>query len=179
MVPQVRPFQALLLELEDESCWSRAETVGHERPYRLQHMLSRAVWAEQQVVERAAGLAIGHLDDGEAILIIDQTDDANSSTNAVGQPANTGALRGSLSAVAPLQSLRPRDLGTWPSRASISGSIPALHTRSSPLTRVSHCLTVRTSPIRRSPPTLNSASSSMPRRGRPSSRTRRVRRLIS
>jgi hypothetical protein len=40
----------LLMELEDHNCWTIAEAAGHRRPHRLQHLLSRAVWDEQQVL---------------------------------------------------------------------------------------------------------------------------------
>ena len=40
----------LLMELEDHNCWTIAEAVGHRGPHRLQHLLSRAVWDEQQVL---------------------------------------------------------------------------------------------------------------------------------
>jgi hypothetical protein len=33
----------LLMELDDHNCWTFAEAVGHRRPHRLQHLLSRAV----------------------------------------------------------------------------------------------------------------------------------------
>jgi SRSO17 transposase len=44
----------LLMELEDYNCWSIAEAVGHRGPHRLQHLLSRAVWDDQQVLDTAA-----------------------------------------------------------------------------------------------------------------------------
>jgi SRSO17 transposase len=61
----------LPMELEDHNCWSVAEAVGHAGPHRLQHLLSRAVWDDEQVLGRAAGWAAGRLDDGEAALIVD------------------------------------------------------------------------------------------------------------
>src|SRR6266849_6858133 len=44
----------LLMELEDYNCWSIAEAAGHRGPHRLQHLLSRAVWDDQQVLGTAA-----------------------------------------------------------------------------------------------------------------------------
>jgi hypothetical protein len=41
------------------------------RPHRLQHLLSRAVWDDQQVLDIAAAWAAGHLDDGDGLLIVD------------------------------------------------------------------------------------------------------------
>jgi SRSO17 transposase len=74
----------LLMELEDHNCWTIAEAAGHRGPHRLQHLLSRAVWDEQQVLGIAAAWAAGHLDDGDAVLIVDETADEKSSAEAVG-----------------------------------------------------------------------------------------------
>ena len=41
----------LLMELDDHNCWTIAEAIGHRGPHRLQHLLSRAVWDDQQVLE--------------------------------------------------------------------------------------------------------------------------------
>jgi SRSO17 transposase len=74
----------LLMELEDYNCWSIAEAVGHRGPHRLQHLLSRAVWDDQQVLDAAAAWAVAQLDDGDAVLVVDETADEKSSTDAVG-----------------------------------------------------------------------------------------------
>jgi SRSO17 transposase len=63
----------LLMELEDHNCWTIAEAAGHRGPHRLQHLLSRAVWDERQVLNAASVWAAGHLDDGDAVLIVDET----------------------------------------------------------------------------------------------------------
>ena len=65
----------LLMELEDHNCWTIAEAAGHRGPHRLQHLLSRAVWDEQQVLDIASAWAVSHLDDGDAVLIVDETAD--------------------------------------------------------------------------------------------------------
>jgi DDE superfamily endonuclease len=72
----------LLMELEDHNCWTIAEAAGHHGPHRLQHLLSRAVWDDQQVLDIAAAWAAGHLDDGEGVLIVDETADEKSSSDA-------------------------------------------------------------------------------------------------
>lgn len=74
----------LLMELEDYNCWTIAAAAGHCGPHRLQHLLSRAAWDDEQVLERAAVWASGRLDDGQAILIVDETADAKSSADAAG-----------------------------------------------------------------------------------------------
>jgi SRSO17 transposase len=74
----------LLMELEDYNCWSIAEAVGHRGPHRLQHLLSRAVWDDRQVLDAAAAWAVAQLDDGDAVLLVDETADEKSSAAAVG-----------------------------------------------------------------------------------------------
>ena len=74
----------LLVELEDHSCWTIAEAIGHRGPYRLQHLLSRAVWDDQQVLDIASAWAVSHLDDGDAVLIVDETADEKSSADCAG-----------------------------------------------------------------------------------------------
>jgi len=74
----------LLMELEDYNCWTIAEAAGHRGPHRLQHVLSRAVWDEQQVLDIASAWAAGYLDDGDAVLIVDETADEKSSADAAG-----------------------------------------------------------------------------------------------
>jgi SRSO17 transposase len=77
-------LSGLLMELDDHNCWTIAEAAGHRGPHRLQHLLSRAVWDDQQVADIAAAWAAGHLDDGDAVLIVDETADAKSSAEAAG-----------------------------------------------------------------------------------------------
>jgi SRSO17 transposase len=74
----------LLMELEDHNCWTIAEAAGHRGPHRLQHLLSRAVWDEQRAPDIASAWAAGHLDDGDGVLIVDETADEKSSADAVG-----------------------------------------------------------------------------------------------
>jgi SRSO17 transposase len=64
----------LLMELDDHNCWTIAEAAGHRGPHRLQHLLSRAVWDDRQVLDIASAWAVSHLDDGDdgdAMLIVD------------------------------------------------------------------------------------------------------------
>jgi SRSO17 transposase len=77
-------LSGLLMELDDHNCWTIAEAAGHRGPHRVQHLLSRAVWDDQQVLDTAAAWAAGHLDDGDAVLIVDETADEKSSGDAVG-----------------------------------------------------------------------------------------------
>ena len=72
----------LLMELDDHNCWTFAEALGHRGPHRLQHLLSRAVWDDQQVADIAAAWAARHLDDGDAVLIVNEMADEKSSAAA-------------------------------------------------------------------------------------------------
>jgi SRSO17 transposase len=74
----------LLMELDDRNCWTIAEAAGHRGPHRLQHLLSRAVWDDRQVLDLASAWAVGYLDDGDAVLIVDETADEKSSADCVG-----------------------------------------------------------------------------------------------
>ena len=65
-------------------CWTIAEAAGHRGPHRLQRLLSRAVWDEQQVLDVASAWAARHLDDGDAVLTVDETADEKSSADCVG-----------------------------------------------------------------------------------------------
>ena len=74
----------LLMELDDHNCWTIAEAAGHRGPHRLQHLLSRAVWDDQHLMDIASAWAAGHLDDGDAVLIVDETADEKSSGDCAG-----------------------------------------------------------------------------------------------
>ena len=74
----------LLMELDDHNCWTIAEAAGHRGPHRQQHLLSRAVWDDRKVPDVASAWAAGHLGDGDAVLIVDETADEKSSVDAVG-----------------------------------------------------------------------------------------------
>ncbi len=77
-------LHGLLMELDDHNCWMIAEAAGHRGPHRLQHLLSRAVQDDQQVLDIASAWAVGHRDDGDAVLIVDETADEKSSAECAG-----------------------------------------------------------------------------------------------
>ena len=85
-------MRGLLMELDDHNRWTIAEAAGRRRgPRRLQHLLSRAVWDDQQVLDIALAWEVSHLDDRDAVLIVGVTADEKSSPTALAQPANTAA----------------------------------------------------------------------------------------
>ena len=85
-IPQAdgQMVHGLLMELEECNCWSIAEAAGHRGPHRLQHLLSRAVRDDQQVLDAAAAWAGAQLDDGDAVLVVDETAGEKSSAGAAG-----------------------------------------------------------------------------------------------
>ena len=72
-------------------CQPVAEAAGHRGPHRLRHLLSRAVWDDRKVLDIASAWAAGHLDDGDAVLIVDETADEKSRSRRPGRPASTAA----------------------------------------------------------------------------------------
>jgi SRSO17 transposase len=76
--------RGLLMEPDDHNCWTIAEAIGHRGPHWLQHLLSRAVWDDQQMLDTASAWAVEHLDDGDAVLIADETADQKSSADCAG-----------------------------------------------------------------------------------------------
>lgn len=84
----------LLMGLPRANCWTIAEAVGHPNPYRLQHLLSRAVWDDDAVLASIARWITGRLT-GPTILVVDETGDEKSSTDAVGAAQQySGSLGG-------------------------------------------------------------------------------------
>ncbi|MEY9997266.1 transposase-like protein [Streptomyces sp. V4I8] len=87
--------QAVLMELDTRNCWTLAEALGHCGPHRLQHFLSRAAVDHDLARDRIAAWTAGELAGPEAVLIVDETGDAKSSTDCVGAAHQySGALGG-------------------------------------------------------------------------------------
>ena len=78
----------LLSELDDHNCWTLAEAAGHASPYRMQHLLSRARVDDRQLLDAAADWAATHItagqDEGDVMLIVDETADEKSSADCAG-----------------------------------------------------------------------------------------------
>jgi SRSO17 transposase len=69
------------------NCWSLAEAVGLERPYRLQHLLERASWDEDAARDAVRCFLARHLGADGGVLIFDETGQAKKgeATAAVGR----------------------------------------------------------------------------------------------
>jgi len=80
----------LLSELEDHNCWTMGEAAGHPGPHRMQHLLSRARVDEQLMLDTAADWVTDHFsagqdeDDGDVVLIVDETADEKASDGCAG-----------------------------------------------------------------------------------------------
>ncbi|MGI5487965.1 IS701 family transposase [Microtetraspora malaysiensis] len=88
-------IEAILTVQETANCWTLAESIGHRGPHVLQHFLSRARWNDDSVRDRVAAWAVGELGDTGVVLVVDETGDEKSSTDAVGASRQySGALGG-------------------------------------------------------------------------------------
>jgi SRSO17 transposase len=69
------------------NCWSLAEAVGLERPYRFQHLLERASWDEDAARDAVRSFLARHLGSDGGVLIFDETGQGKkgSATAAVGR----------------------------------------------------------------------------------------------
>jgi hypothetical protein len=56
------------------NCWSLAEAVGLDRPYRLQHLLERASWDQDAARDAVRSFLVRHLGADGGVLIFDITD---------------------------------------------------------------------------------------------------------
>lgn len=77
-------IEAMLTVEGSANCWSLGEAIGHRGPHVLQHFLSRARWDACAVRTRVAAWAIERLGSQEVVLVVDETGDEKSSTDAVG-----------------------------------------------------------------------------------------------
>jgi SRSO17 transposase len=63
----------LLSQVERKNGWQMAEHLGHQNPYRVQHLLDRAVWDTDAVCEDLRAYVVAHLGDPEGVLVIDES----------------------------------------------------------------------------------------------------------
>ena len=87
--------EAMLMGVARANCQLLAEALGHGGPHRLWHFLARAVWDHDAVRDRAARWIAAQLADDQAVLVVDETGDEKSSTDAAGAARQySGALGG-------------------------------------------------------------------------------------
>jgi len=69
-------LRGLLIPGVAGNCWSLAEAVGLDRPYRLQHLLERASWDEDAARDAVRSFLARHLGADGGVLIFDETGQA-------------------------------------------------------------------------------------------------------
>jgi SRSO17 transposase len=86
-------IEAMLTVQETANCWTLGETIGHRGPHVLHHFLSRARWDDALARDRVAVWAVDRLGKESVVLVVDETGDEKSSTDAVGAARQySGAL---------------------------------------------------------------------------------------
>jgi SRSO17 transposase len=76
--------EGLLADLPRKNCWTIAEHAGDPTPHGMQHLLSRAVWDADQVRDDVRDVAVDHLGDTDAMLVVDETGDIKKGAGTVG-----------------------------------------------------------------------------------------------
>ena len=66
-------LQGLLSSVERKNGWQLAEHAGQANPYRVQHLLDRAVWDADLVRDDLRHYVVAHLATPQGVLIIDET----------------------------------------------------------------------------------------------------------
>ncbi|MEY9214803.1 SRSO17 transposase [Thermobifida halotolerans] len=77
-------IRALLAPLARKNCWTLAEHAGHPAPYRIQHLLNRAVLDEAALAACLRGYVISHLGTEDVVLVVDETGDLKKGTHTAG-----------------------------------------------------------------------------------------------
>lgn len=82
---QARKYvRALMSDLPRKNCWTIAEHAGDATPGRMQHLLERAKWDTMAAMAAVRGFVCGHLDDGDAVAILDESGQEKKGTATVG-----------------------------------------------------------------------------------------------
>jgi SRSO17 transposase len=76
--------EGLLSDLPRKNCWTISEHAGEVTPDGMQDLLSRAVWDADKVRDDVREVAVEHLGDSEAILVVDETGDLKKGSATVG-----------------------------------------------------------------------------------------------
>lgn len=74
----------LLSPVERKNGWQLAEHLGHQNPYRVQHLLDRAVWDDERVREDLRSYVVENLADPAGVLVIDESGFLKKGEHSVG-----------------------------------------------------------------------------------------------
>jgi SRSO17 transposase len=77
-------LQGLLSPVERKNGWQLAEHLGQVNPYRLQHLLDRAVWDADAVRDELRDYVVEHLGQDQGVLVLDETGFLKKGTHSVG-----------------------------------------------------------------------------------------------
>jgi len=77
-------LKGLLSPVERKNGWQLAEHLGHRNPYRVQHVLDRAVWDADKVREDVSRFIVEHLGDPEGIGVLDESGFLKKGIHSVG-----------------------------------------------------------------------------------------------
>jgi SRSO17 transposase len=77
-------LQGLLSCVERKNGWQLAEHLGQVNPYRLQHLLDRAVWDAEAVRDALRHYVIEHLGSAQGVLIVDESGFLKKGIHSVG-----------------------------------------------------------------------------------------------
>lgn len=76
--------RALMSDLPRKNCWTIAEHAGHRAPGRMQHLLADAKWDTMAAMAAVRAFVSEHLDDGDAVAILDESGQEKKGTATVG-----------------------------------------------------------------------------------------------
>jgi SRSO17 transposase len=63
-------LQALLSPIERKNGWQMAECLGHQTPYKIQHLLGRSHWDAELLRDEVRNYVVEHLGEHDGVLII-------------------------------------------------------------------------------------------------------------
>ena len=66
-------LQALLSPIERKNGWQMAEGLGHQTPYKLQHLLGRSRWEADALRDEVRDYVAEHMGQEDGVLIVDET----------------------------------------------------------------------------------------------------------
>lgn len=75
---------ALMSDLPRKNCWTIAEHAGDATPGKMQHLLQAAKWDTMAAMAAVRGFVCDHLDDGDAVAILDESGQEKKGTATVG-----------------------------------------------------------------------------------------------
>ncbi|WP_245667085.1 transposase [Actinomadura latina] len=77
-------MRALMSDLPRKNCWTIAEHAGDATPGKMQHRLERAKRHTMAAMAAVRSFVCGHLDDGDAVAILDESGQKKKGTATAG-----------------------------------------------------------------------------------------------